>query len=203
MPNARTLVKTNATANSIKDVQLRVLTFAELWNSYVTGSPYADPTGHFKNQCAIRMSATFHAVGIEMKSFSGKLVKPMPGKKELGRILLKGKPAATRAYELAAWLQLQPIAGLQLPENITGAHWRSNVDGRTGIIFFYGYWQQEGDPPDNFSGGHIDLWNGSRFPNNGTIGTLENIARFTLGMRTGPGYSDLGKSRQILFWAMK
>ncbi|XUW90216.1 hypothetical protein OH764_10595 [Burkholderia sp. M6-3] len=32
---------------------------------------------------------------------------------------------------------------------------------------------------------------------------LQPFARFTLNMRTGPGYSDLGKSQQILFWALK
>ncbi|MBT2792201.1 type VI secretion system amidase effector protein Tae4 [Paraburkholderia strydomiana] len=203
MPNRKTIVRTNATPNSIKEVQLKTVTFQELWDNYVTGDPYSDPSGQYKNQCAVRMSATFHTVGIEMKSFSQKLVKPMPGKPVLGRILLDGQATATRAYELAEWLKLQPFAGIRSPEDITGPAWRNNVAGRTGIIFFYGYWQQDGDSPDSLSGGHIDLWNGSRLTNNGALGALETFARFTLNMRTGPGYSDLGKSKQILFWALK
>ena len=148
------------------------------------------------------MSATFHAVGIDMKSFSQKSVQPMPGKPTLGRILLDGKATATRAYELAEWLKKMPIAGLKSPEDVTGPDWRNKVEGRAGIIFFDGYWRQDGDSPDNLSGGHIDLWNGSRLTNNGVLGTLETFARFRLNMRTGPGYSDLGKSKKILFWRM-
>lgn len=203
MPNKKTVVRTNSMSNSFKEVPLTALTFQELWDNYVTGDPYNDPNGLYKNQCAIRMSATFHAVGVEMKSFSQRVVKPMPGKPSLGRILLDGKATATRAYELAEWLKLKPIAGLPSPEDVTGSDWRNMVDGRTGIIFFYGYWQQDGDSPDSLSGGHIDLWNGSRLTNNGVLGTLETFARFSLNMRTGPGYSDLGKSKQILFWEMK
>ena len=202
MPNRKTVVRTNSTSNSVKEVPLKVLTFQELWNNYITGDPYDDPNGQYRNQCAIRMSATFHRVGIEMKSFSQKLVKPMPGKPTLGRILLDGKSTATRAYELAEWLKLRPIAGLPPPEHVTGSDWQSKVKGRAGIIFFYGYWRQDGDSADSFSGGHIDLWNGSRLTNNGALGTLETFARFTLNMRTGPGYSDLGESKQILFWEM-
>jgi hypothetical protein len=162
MPNKKTVVKTNSTPDSIKVVDLKALTFQELWDNYPSGNPYDDPTGAYKNQCAIRMSVTFHRVGSEMKSFSQKLVKPMPGKPTLGRILLDGKPTATRAYELAEWLRLQPLAGLPNAQDITGADWESKVKGRTGIVFFYGYWRQDGDSSDNLSGGHIDLWNGTR-----------------------------------------
>jgi hypothetical protein len=112
MPNKKTVVQTNSIPGSVKQVELRVLTFKELWNNYPSGDPYNDPTGEYKNQCAIRMSVTFHRVGSEMKSFSQKLIKPMPGKLTLGRLLLDGKPTATRAYELAEWLKLRPFAEL-------------------------------------------------------------------------------------------
>lgn len=203
MPNKPTTVRTNSTPGSIKEVQLKALTFDELWNNYVTGNPYNDPNGQYSNQCAIRMSATFHRVGIEMKAFSQKLVTPMPGKSTLGRIILDGKLTATRAYELAEWLKLCPVAGLSVPQDITGSEWREKLTGRTGIIFFFGYWQQDGDPLDNLSGGHIDLWNGSRLTNNGILGAAENFLRFTLNRPTGPGFSDLSKSKQILFWEMR
>ena len=85
------LVRTNPVKQSICKVSVPPVTFAQLWDNYVTGNPYDDPTGAYANQCAIRMSATLHRIGIEMKSFSQKLVKPAPGKASLGRILLDGK----------------------------------------------------------------------------------------------------------------
>ncbi|MGX7005692.1 type VI secretion system amidase effector protein Tae4 [Caballeronia sp. KNU42] len=207
MPNKRTVVQTNSTPDSIKVVELKVLTFQELWDNYPSGDPYDDPTGAYKNQCAIRMSVTFHRVGSEMKSFSQKLVKPMPGKPTLGRILLDGKPTATRAYELAEWLRLQPLAGLPNAQDITGANWESKVKGRTGIVFFYGYWRQDGDSPDNLSGGHIDLWNGTRLTISGPIDSIATISRrfgFNSFAADLPfGFSDLRKSKEILFWEIK
>ncbi|MEA3090502.1 MAG: hypothetical protein QOJ04_1844 [Caballeronia sp.] len=207
MPNKKTVVKTNSTPDSIKVVDLKALTFQELWDNYPSGNPYDDPTGAYKNQCAIRMSVTFHRVGSEMKSFSQKLVKPMPGKPTLGRILLDGKPTATRAYELAEWLRLQPLAGLPNAQDITGADWESKVKGRTGIVFFYGYWRQDGDSSDNLSGGHIDLWNGTRLTISGPIDSIATISRrfgFNSFAADLPfGFSDLRKSKQILFWEIK
>ncbi|KAE8761060.1 MULTISPECIES: type VI secretion system amidase effector protein Tae4 [Paraburkholderia] len=207
MPNKKTVVRTNSTPGSIKVVELRVLTFQELWDNFPSGNPYNDPTGEYKNQCAIRMSVTFHRIGSEMKSFSQKLVKPMPGKPTLGRILLDGKPTATRAYELAEWLRLRPFAGLPNAEDITGGDWESKVKGRTGIIFFYGYWRQEGDSQDNLSGGHIDLWNGTRLTISGPIDSIATLGRrFGLNSLASGfpfGFSDLRQSKQILFWAMK
>ncbi|MFL9897302.1 type VI secretion system amidase effector protein Tae4 [Paraburkholderia fungorum] len=205
--NKKIVVQTNSTPGSVKQVELRVLTFHELWNNYPSGDPYDDPTGEYKNQCAIRMSVTFHRVGSEMKSFSQRLVKPMPGKPTLGRIVVDGKPTATRAYELAEWLGLRTFAGLPNAEDITGADWESKVKGRTGIIFFYGYWRQDGDSKDNLSGGHIDLWNGTRLTISGPIDSIATIGRrFGLNSFASSfpfGFSDLRQSRQILFWAMK
>ncbi|NPT47772.1 hypothetical protein GNZ12_42070 [Paraburkholderia sp. 1N] len=210
MPNKPTVVRTNATPGSIKVVELRVLTFHQLWDNYPSGDPYDDPTGEYKNQCAIRMSVTFHRVGVEMRSFSQKLVKPMPGRDPLGRLMLDGRPTATRAYELAEWLKLRPIAGLHAPENVTGADWQSKVKGRTGIIFFYGYWRQDGDSADQLSGGHIDLWNKDTL-----TPSAESFLRFRVGIaqianplswvrgRQDNVYSDLGKSKTILFFDVK
>lgn len=185
-------------------VGVEAITFDQLWSNYVSGNPYEDPSGTYANQCAIRLSATLHRVGIEMKSFSQKVVRPAAGKANLGRILLDGKPTATRADEMAAWLAMQPFCGLpQKPENITGKDWRTKIAGRTGIVAFSNYWRREGESAANASGGHIDLWNGARLTNNGVRGALTNFARFTLGINSGPGYSDLGNSTEILFWEIK
>ncbi|KVD33074.1 hypothetical protein WI84_22005 [Burkholderia ubonensis] len=195
MPNSPTTVRTNTTPDSIKVVQLRAVTFKELWDAYPSGNPYDNPA--YSNQCAIRMSVAFHRVGIEMKSFSSKLVKPLGGQSSIGRILLNGKATATRANELGAWLRLQPFAGLGRAENVTGEDWRDRVKGRTGIIMFDGYWIRDGETEGNASGGHIDLWNG------------EKLTGFGTGLRTRwniviPGlWSDFRRSKTILFFQIK
>jgi hypothetical protein len=195
MPNNPTVVRTNSTPNSVKLVQFKVVTFQRLWTNYPSGNPYNDPA--YKDQCAIRMSVTFHRVGIEMKSFSSKLVKPLSDQPSIGRIILDGKATATRANELAEWLKLQPFAGLGKSENITGTDWLSEVKGRTGIIMFDGYWTRDGESDANASGGHIDLWNG------------EKLTGFGTGMRVSwniviPGiWSDFRDSKAILFFPVK
>ncbi len=197
-------VKTNATPGSICQVDMPAVKFSDLWGNYVTGNPYEDSSGQYTNQCAIRMSATFHKIGIAMRSFSEKSIKPMAGKKTIGRILLDGKPTATRAQELGEWLKLVPFCGLPpKPENITGKDWEAKVKGRTGIIMFDGYWARVVETAA--SGGHIDLWNGSRLTNNGAIGALETFSRFTLGINNPwvPFYSDLRNAKVILFFSVK
>ncbi|MNN61259.1 hypothetical protein D3C81_1764860 [compost metagenome] len=178
-------------------MQLKVITFAELWNAYPRGTPYVDPkTGDvppsFKNQCAIRMSVTFHNVGLEMKSFRGK-----------GQIRLDGKRTAVLASELADWLRLKPLAGIGVPENITGAGWQKRIKGRTGIVAFKNYWRRNGESTGRASGGHIDLWNGSRMTISGAEGLAANVGRFVLGIDASLFYSDLGKATEILFWEIK
>lgn len=195
MPNKKKQVPTNTKVDSKAEVQLRTVSFAELWAAYPGGTPYVDPkTGDappaFKNQCAIRMSVTLHRVGIEMKSFRGK-----------GQIRLDGKRTAVLASEMAEWLRLKPLAGIGAPENITGADWQKKINGRTGIVAFKNYWTRDGESGQ--SGGHIDLWNGSRMTSGSIRGAATNFFRFNLGWESGPGYSDLGKATEILFWEVK
>ncbi|MEM5449141.1 type VI secretion system amidase effector protein Tae4 [Paraburkholderia guartelaensis] len=195
MPNRPTVVRTNSTSNSLKAVQLKAVTFQELWDNYPDGNPYDNPA--YPDQCAIRMSVAFHRVGVDMKSFSSKLVKPLSGQPSIGRILLDGEVTATRANELGEWLKLQPFAGLGKAENITGANWVSKVKDRAGVIMFDGYWTRDGESQGNASGGHIDLWNG------------EKLTGFGTGVRVSwniviPGiWSDFRSSRAILFFPIK
>ncbi|WP_193097947.1 type VI secretion system amidase effector protein Tae4 [Burkholderia sp. Z1] len=205
MPNPSTNVRTNDTPKSKKSVQLKALSFQELWNAYPKKDPYDDPTGEYENQCAIRMSVTFHGVGSDMKSFSQNVLKPMPGKRTLGRLILGGKATATRAYELAEWLKLRPFLGLGNPENITGPDWQTKIKNRTGIIYFFGYWRQDGDSADALSGGHIDLWNKDTL-----TPSVVSFLRFRIGMSqfrnpltNGNWFSDLANSKEILFWEVK
>ncbi|AWV00786.1 hypothetical protein DM992_15655 [Burkholderia sp. JP2-270] len=205
MPNPSTKIRTNNTPQSKKSVQLQALSFQALWNAYPKNAPYDDTTGEYENQCAIRMSVTFHSIGSDMKSFSQNVLKPMPGKKTLGRLILGGKATATRAYELAEWLKLRPFLGLGKPENITGPDWQDKVKNRTGIICFFGYWRQDGDSADALSGGHIDLWNKDTLTS-----SVVNFLRFRIGMSrfrnpltNNNWFSDLANSKEILFWEVK
>ena len=205
MPNPSTKVRTNDTPKSKKSLLLRVLSFQELWNAYPKKDPYDDPTGEYENQCAIRMSVTFHSIGSDMKSFSQNVLKPMPGKKMLGRLMLGGKATATRAYELAEWLNLRPFLGLGKPDNITGPDWQTKIRNRTGIIYFFGYWRQDGDSADTLSGGHIDLWNKDTL-----TPSVVSFLRFRVGMSqfrnpltSNSWFSDLANSKEILFWEVK
>ncbi|MEK6347225.1 MAG: type VI secretion system amidase effector protein Tae4 [Burkholderia sp.] len=201
----------NTRAGSIKEVPLTAITFRELWAAFPYGKPYKNPA--YTNQCAIRMSVTLHRVGVSMKSFNSRTVKPMAGAKTIGRILLDGKPTATRAEELGEWLTLRPFVGLPKAENITGPDWESKVKGRTGIIQFSGYWQRKSERKSGGAptGGHIDLWNGSRT----TVASILEIPA-TFGRRLGIrsffqnkplfdelSWSDFGESRKILFWEIQ
>ncbi|TCG06608.1 hypothetical protein BZM27_25230 [Paraburkholderia steynii] len=195
MPNPKTVVRTNSTPGSIHVVQLMVVPFQELWKNYPTGNPYNNPD--YKDQCAIRMSVMFHRVGIEMKSFSANLVKPLSGQASIGRVILDGKATATRANELGEWLKLQPFAGLGKAENVTGADWLSRVKGRTGIIMFDGYWTRDGESDSAASGGHIDLWNGEKLTGFGTG------ARVSWNIVIPGVWSDFRRSKTILFFPIK
>ncbi|TDV15578.1 type VI secretion system amidase effector protein Tae4 [Paraburkholderia caballeronis] len=205
MPNKKIIVKKNSTPNSMKEVLLNTLTFKELWDNYPSGNPYENST--YKDQCAIRMSVTFHRVGIEMKSFSSKLVHPQSGQPSIGRIILDGKITATRADELGEWLRLRPFVGLPDAEDITGSEWAAKVKGRTGIIQFSRYWTRDGESTADASGGHIDLWNGARLTISGPIDSIATVSRMfgisSLFSGYSFGFSDLRNSKKILFWEIK
>jgi hypothetical protein len=199
-------VRTNTVKESVCKIDVPAVKFTDLWQNYVTGDPYRDPkTGEVPpglgNQCALRMSATFHKVGIKMLSFSPKTVKPAPGSQNLGVVKLDGLPAATRAYELGQWLKLQPFCGCH--RQGLG----KKVNERTGIIMFHAYWTRAGESTANASGGHIDLWNGSRLTISGFFDAFATMGRFvgrpSFFPGTDYGWSDLANSKLILFWDVK
>jgi hypothetical protein len=197
--------------NSSHKIARPAVKFTDLWDNYVVGTPFKPAKGDkgdYSNQCALRMSATFHKLGIDMEDFSQKTVSPMPGAQTLGRVMMDGHPAAVRAEELGEWLKLQPFDGLpQKPQDITGKDWELKVQGRTGIIMFHGYWTRPGESAANASGGHIDLWNGSRLTISSPLDSIATIGRYlgrqSLFPGTNFGYSDLRKSKKILFWEIK
>jgi hypothetical protein len=200
MTKQKATVKTNDVPGSVCRINVEPVKFAALWKGYPTNPPYVDPrTGKpppgYSNQCAIKVSVAIHSVGVDMKSYLAK-----------DKVQVSGKNTAAVAENLATWLNQMPFCGLpRKAEDVTGADWESKIKGRTGIIFFRDYWKrtpQEKAP----TGDHIDLWNGSRLTPNAA-----NIAR-SLGMDSVqwlPGaladynFSDLGKSKAILFWEVK
>jgi hypothetical protein len=170
------------------------LSFEKLWDGYPGSKPYVDaktgdPPKGFENQCALKVSVALHAAGVDMRTFDG------------AHVLLKGRRAAVRAEQLAAWLGRARIAGVAPARDIAGEHWQDRVKGKTGILFFADYWLREGEKHP--SGDHIDLWNGSRLTASGLEGTLVTVLRFGLGVNSGPGFSDLGKAKKILFWEIR
>ncbi|WP_306391212.1 T6SS effector amidase Tae4 family protein [Telluria beijingensis] len=118
-------------------------------------------------------------------------------------------PAAALASQLAAWLKLQPFCGLpNEPKNVTGKDWQEKIKERTGIVYFANYWARNARERarDMPSGDHIDLWNGSRLTATGasffsTVG--RRLGFSAIGAGSSWGYSDLGRSSEILFWEIE
>jgi hypothetical protein len=167
------------------------VTFVKMWAGYPGSHPYVDPkTGEdppgFDNQCAIKLSVALHATGVDLASFKGASVHVPTGK------------AAIRAEELAAWLKVQHFDGMLGPADITGADWQAKIKDKRGIVAFKDYWARPGEKTP--TGDHIDLWNGKSLTSSGLAGLAVSFARFTLGMNSGPGFSDLGKATKITFW---
>lgn len=207
--NQKGTVQTNPKRGSVAACSMTgvvPVTFKELWDNYVKGAPYkvnGDIPAGFDNQCAIRMSATLHKVGVKMSTFSQNNIKPEGKAPSLGRILLDGKPTATRANEMSKWLETRPVCGIGPAQNITGANWKDKVKGKTGIIFFGDYWQRDGESSDAASGGHIDLWNKTTM-----TPSRASTIRFTLGIDSISLFglytmSDLGKAKKIMFFEVK
>lgn len=193
MPNKKTLVRTNSTPGSTKEVVLTALTFQQLWDAY----PKFDPcSGQYKDQCAARMGEALRVCGIEGLSFKG------------ARCNVDHPRHMLRAAELADWLHMRPFAGCPVATSLNPKTWDTDISGATGVIFFSGYWHRDSDGPNVTTGNHIDLWNGRRLTMTGFTDTVATIGRFVFGRQsvlagTDYGYSDLHNSNQILFWAVK
>ena len=172
----------------------RKVTFASLWEAYPSDKPYTDKNGKvpegYENQCAIKVSVALIDSGVPLAGFAGHTVK------------VRGKPVAARAQELAEWLKNQsPKLIREKMRNVTGSDWESKAKGKKGLIYFEDYWIREGQKTP--TGDHIDLWNGSRLTASGLEGAAVAIMRFGLGISSGPGFSDLAKSKKILLWEIE
>jgi hypothetical protein len=198
----KTRIRTNTTKDSVCSVTVEAVNFATLWKAYPSSAPFVDPqTGKpppgYENQCAIKVSVALHGAGVAMKSFRGAIVT------------VNGLRSAILADQMSTWLKKQPFCGLPMwPEKVTGEHWQDKIKGRTGIVYFANYWARNAGEKSAMrpTGDHIDLWNGSRLTATGMsfISTMgRRFGLSSIGAGTSWGYSDLGKSTEILFWEVK
>lgn len=188
------IVKTNTTANSINQVKIKVITFAELKSHYPTSSiSHGNGKDIFDNHCAINVSDALFKAGIKLKSFQGVKCWGCPTPEDNKGI------HAVRAQELANWLGKRPFAGCPEAMSLTGDNFEEMIAGKTGIVFFKDYWQREGQT--NRQGDHIDLWDKNSMVSTGYLSTQFRLI-FPNWAETF-GSSDLTRSTQVLFWEIK
>ena len=198
MPNKPSKAKTNTTPRSNKKKFLNVITFAQLKAAYPSSSP-CDITG--PNQCAVKVSTALQGAGASLASFSGACCKKDRPHEGVKHVL--------RAQELANWLKKRYLANWPKAINITGKDWRAKIENKTGIIFFKDYWLRKEEKYP--TGDHIDLWDRDGLVSNGKFVNLIrlglelcNIDRLDASwIRQDLVYSNLAKSKQILFWEIK
>ncbi|SHN60420.1 type VI secretion system amidase effector protein Tae4 [Desulfovibrio litoralis] len=198
MPNIPSKAATNNIPQSHKKEPLKVITFKELWSAYPEAAPCNKPSDGslwdeifgtnpaFDNQCAIRLSVCLQHAGASLKTFKGVTCNYHKDEKHV-----------LRAKELAEWLDKRYLANWPKSINITSKDWRSKITNKTGVVYFANYWIPEGSKFP--TGGHIDLWNGSRFPHYSFRSFATNVGRFNID---SPDlfYSNLDNATTILFW---
>jgi hypothetical protein len=165
-----------------------MIRFDDLWKHHPTNNGVQAPckTGgvsNFANQCAIRMGVCLEAAGVTPAQMGS--AKTCNWARNTGHVL--GNMHYIRAREVALSLRAARIPGLGTTDIVQNpGNFASELNGRTGIIFFNGYWWRTEDTVRP-TGDHIDLWNGWR-----------TTAKMLL-----PWFGWLGgyeKSNEIWFW---
>ena len=167
-------------------------TFETLWKNFpdkekiknVCTNKQKDGNNPFTDYCSILLSDCFIKSGYDISAFKGNKCWSHTGKKH---ILL--------AEDFATALKASNLPGLSAMVKINPGSFQSELDGKTGVIFFKDYWQRGKEAFAQRSGDHIDLWNKDRITSSSMLirGVLEFFGRV----------SDLNKSREIWFWAVK
>lgn len=154
-------------------------TFQQLLTSYRDWTPCPGP---FPDQCAIRLGQALEGAGVSTAPFKGVTCWGDPGHRHI-----------IRAEQLAAWIGATAFPGRGAKQMLVPKDFQSQVDGRTGIIFFKDYWTRGSESFDNRSGDHIDLWNINALGHDATRWTrgIEELFHFV---------SNLNDSRSISFW---
>ena len=164
-----------------------MLNFEELWNAHPSvqeeKSPCStDGSANFTNQCAIRMGTALKECGVRRSQLSAPTLCWFHPKSDLHVL---------RAEELAKALSESSISGLGSTEVVSNpGDFQSELEGKTGIIFFKDYWFRNSDPAESPTGDHIDVWNGK---DTGATSAMHwATARTVLA-----GYSE---AKEIIFW---
>lgn len=127
--------------------------FKKLWDNYPldennSGNPPCHTNGKWnhENQCAIRFGVCLANAGVDLSSCRGVCCWSGHGRKHF-----------LRAKELAVWLNSSSNKRLlkkaEKKKNVN----HKNYSGKKGIVFF----KRLSTPEDNYTGNHIDLWDGS------------------------------------------
>ncbi|WP_188150498.1 T6SS effector amidase Tae4 family protein [Teredinibacter waterburyi] len=158
--------------------------FKNLWDSYPDEPPCSKKD--FSDQCAIKVGNALAKCGVKTIT----LVKRTRHcwHHEVG----EGHTLA--AEELAAGLAKVRIQGISSAVEIKPENFKSQLTGKKGIVFFKDYWLRSADKPGRPTGDHIDLWNGSRLTD------WRTWVRIQFGLVIPGVWSDLEKSKKILFW---
>jgi hypothetical protein len=76
------------------------------------------------------------------------------------------------------------------------------MKGCAAITYFSGNWARDTDSHGQTTGDHIDMGNKNTLTSPDIGERIDSLLRFRAGLSRA-WYSDLAKSKQILFWEMK
>ncbi|WP_075186119.1 type VI secretion system amidase effector protein Tae4 [Teredinibacter haidensis] len=166
--------------------------FETLWRRYpdkdkikaICTNKQRDSNKPFSDYCAIMMSECFIRSGVDLSLYKGNRCWSHSGKKH---VLL--------AEDFANGLSKFNPPVFSNVTKIPPGSFQTQLEGKTGVIFFKDYWQRGKESFERRSGDHIDLWNKDRITSSSMFvrGVLEFFGRV----------SDLNKSREIWFWEVK
>lgn len=190
-------VETNTTPNSQKVIDLKSLTFQELWDAYPRDKDAIDHRqDNLDDYCAINLSDALLTLGIKMKSFKGV---------RCWGTCTKNHKHAIRAQELATWLLKKPFPNCPKVQRYTGLNFQENLKEKTGIVFFKDYWLDRGVR----TGDHIDLWNKNELANSGYVVSRARLLfpdateSVTSLLGSGSRITSLEKATEVLFWEIR
>ncbi len=175
------------------------LTFENLVKNYenIKHSHFDSETDRplFDNYCAINLSHALLKSGIKINS---KKVAKCWGCVDKNY----NYKHAIRAEELAKWLLISNIDGVEKVKKLNGSNFMSYVSGKKGIIFFKDYWQRPNENENNRTGDHIDIWTGSGLASESFFTDWFRL-NYPEVMESIFGVSSLYKSKEIYFWELK
>lgn len=134
----------------------------------------------YSDQCAIKMSVALDFGGFPLDTFpkNRSEVREVHGTNRMIR-------AALAAEELANWLN-KALGQALVFEGSNKS--RDAIMGKKGIVFFKDFWVRDGEATPQ--GDHIDLWDGSRTPNQLAVTFSMSVNIFT-------------RCKEVWFWEIK